>query len=144
MSQLEGIRVARRGKSNVNARKADQVMDTRLLTLPIAKRIKGNLSLDAGTLYGFTGIAFPIVSLPHGMKYTPLFRAWVESVNRTTGGKTGKKLSVPVIDDGIVYWLTADGTNIYLNVSITGASYTPATRLSYDFYIYIFDSRYFQ
>lgn len=139
---MKGIKIAARHKDLNQAQPKDEVLDTGLITLPIADKRKLTVVFESGVLYGAGGVDFPVGSLDHGLTYAPLFKGWVETVSETTGAKTGLKLSLPVANTPFVYSLKSDGKKIYGSIVGTALTYTPSTKLVYDFYVYLFGSRY--
>lgn len=141
---MKGVKIARSHKSLTEARPKDEVMDTSLTSLPIAKKVKFTIIFQAGVQYGyppFATNAMPSTSFEHGLPYTPLFRGWIDLVNETTGEKTGSKYSLPVVTSGNGFSARADSSKIYIDSFISGVTTTPAAKLVYEGYMYVFGAR---
>lgn len=141
-----GIKVARRGQDNNQAGPKDTQLDTRLLSLPILKKVKVQMVAAANVVFNTqTASAVdpsnpPTVRVEHPFDYSPLFRAWIEDVDPTTGAKTGNKVSVPCVQGGFLFYGWSDTDYVYLRVSSTTPGLTPTVQLTYDGFLYIFDT----
>lgn len=134
-----GAKIARKNKSNIGSKPSDINLDTRFITLPIHKQAKFSFTAPAGVDINVTT---PNVAVEHSLSTAPLFRAWIETVDTTTGEKTGRKISLPAIKDTIVFSVKSDGRRAVVSAVSTAATYLPSVSLKWDGYIYIFGSKY--
>lgn len=134
-----GAKIARKNKSNIGSKPSDINLDTRFITLPIHKQSKFSLTAPAGVDINITA---PTAAVEHSLSTPPLFRAWIETVDTTTGEKTSRKIALPAIKDTIVFSAKSDGQKVTVSAASTAATYLPAVNLKWDGYIYIFGSRY--
>lgn len=152
---MKGIRIALSTKDTNEANPKDLVLSTELVSLPIKKAVSFDGSIPPGASGPFQTLAEFIIEIPHDLKFTPLFRCWIQLIDTSTSpwGLLKQLKPVPCITGGTNGAGGAGGIRIaveakslpgklqiiYTGIDVGTGPFPPTTTKVVGF-IYVFDT----